>query len=87
MYIYCHLYSYIIHSCFRDLANKLWESSDLDFPAEQCSELVQELQFPVECIQVAVAEALATLLAQDRNQLKGILAELVDLYKSRLDVR
>ncbi|KAK9703077.1 HEAT repeat [Popillia japonica] len=69
-----------------DLANKLWESSDLDFPAEQCSELVQELQFPVECIQVAVAEALATLLAQDRNQLKGILAELVDLYKSRLDL-
>ncbi|KAI4470055.1 translational activator gcn1-related [Holotrichia oblita] len=70
----------------RDLANKLWESTDLDFPAEQCSELVQELQFPVECIQVAVAESLATLLAQDRNQLKGILTELIDLYKSRLDL-
>ncbi|KRT80352.1 Armadillo repeat containing protein [Oryctes borbonicus] len=70
----------------RALADKLWETVDLDFPAEHCSELVQELEYPVECIQIAVAEALAALLAENRDFLKGILTELVGLYKSRLDL-
>ncbi|GJQ71586.1 hypothetical protein Trydic_g11289 [Trypoxylus dichotomus] len=70
----------------RALADKLWETVDLDFPAEHCSELVQELEYPVECIQIAIAECLAALLAENRDLLKGVLTELVDLYKSRLDL-
>ncbi|XP_022916125.2 stalled ribosome sensor GCN1 [Onthophagus taurus] len=70
----------------RELAEKLWQEAYLDFPPCFCTQLIKDLEYPVECIQIAISEALAALLSEDREQLKCILTDLIKLYKDRLNL-
>lgn len=71
---------------FRELAVKLWSSADLDFPTTLCSELLIDIEHPVECIQAAAAQALAALLENNPGEVKPILDKLLQLYNERLVV-
>lgn len=45
-----------------------------------------DIEHPVECIQESAAEALATLIEDDRDQIKPIVDSLLSLYKERLEM-
>lgn len=76
-----------MNDCFlRKLADKLWENANLDFPFALADELLDNVEHPVECIQSATAEALASLLQNNSELVKPILDSLIKLYKDRLVV-
>lgn len=68
------------------MANKLWDNADLNFPANLCGELTDNVEHPVECIQSATAEALAALLNNNRSQVQPTLENLIKIYKDKLAV-
>lgn len=70
----------------RKLADKLWETANLNFPASLANELLEDVEHPVECIEIATAEALAVLLKNNKSEVKTILHNLIQLYKERLVV-
>lgn len=77
---------YIKWLYFRKLAKELWESANLDFPSSLCKELIEDVEHPVECIEIAASEALAALLENNKSEVKSILNNLIQLYKERLVV-
>lgn len=70
----------------RQLALALWKKANLDFPAKLCGELMSDVEHPVECIQVAAAQALASLLENNRGEVQSMLKKLLKLYNDRLAV-
>lgn len=70
----------------RELALALWKNADLEFPAELCSELLSDVEHPVECIQAAASQALASLLEKNRSEVQPVLDSLLQLYSDRLAV-
>lgn len=71
----------------RVLAEKLWNLGEMEFPASLSSELMSDIEHPVECVQAAAAKALAALLESDSNQVEDTLKQLIQLYRDRLKVR
>lgn len=70
----------------RELAQSLWKKANLDFPAELCRELLTDVEHPVECIQAAASQALASLLENNRGEVENVLKSLLQLYNDRLAV-
>lgn len=70
----------------KELALNLWSSAGLEFPPSLCSELLVDVEHPVECIQAAAAQALANLLETNPGDVKSILDRLLQLYNDRLEV-
>ncbi|KAF7282220.1 hypothetical protein GWI33_003020 [Rhynchophorus ferrugineus] len=68
----------------RVLAERLWSSASMDFPITFSTELLYDIEHPVECIQRSTAKALATLLKKDRNQVQSLMSLLLDLYSQRM---
>lgn len=70
----------------RDLAQQLWGQANLSFPTTLCKELLSDIEHPVECIQIAAAESLGSLLISQRELVKELLKDLLKLYNERLQV-
>lgn len=70
----------------RELAKTLWKQANLDFPADLCGELLGDVEHPVECIQAAAAQALASLLEDNKEEVQNVLKQLLKLYHDRLAV-
>lgn len=70
----------------RELAKTLWKNASLDFPADLCSDLLTDVEHPVECVQSAASQALASLLEENREEVQPMLDSLLQLYSDRLAV-
>lgn len=70
----------------RTLADKLWETANLSFPASFSGELLSDIEHPVECVQAAASQAMANLLESDPEQVEGTFKQLLELYNNRLQV-
>nr|CAI5870225.1 unnamed protein product [Callosobruchus analis] len=68
----------------RELANQLWEEANMTFPASLSTELMGDIEHPVESVQMAAAKALAALLETDKEQVDSTLKHLIQLYRNRL---
>lgn len=70
----------------RKLAKELWVAAKMEFPAKLTTELMPDIEHPVECVQTAAAKALAALLETDRAQVEPTIKTLLQLYSDRLKV-
>ncbi|XP_030761834.1 eIF-2-alpha kinase activator GCN1 isoform X2 [Sitophilus oryzae] len=68
----------------RDLAAKLWSTAGMTYPATLSTQLMADIEHPVECVQAAAAQALAALLKEDLAQVEPTLKSLLKLYSDRL---
>lgn len=68
----------------RILAENLWNTASMEFPATFSSELMGDIEHPVECVQTAAAQALAALLKTDPEQIHPTIKILLKLYSERL---
>lgn len=58
----------------------------MEFPATLSTELMGDIEHPVECVQTAAAKALAALLETDLEQVHPTIKSLLKLYSDRLKV-
>uniref|UniRef100_A0A1A8L3W7 GCN1 general control of amino-acid synthesis 1-like 1 n=2 Tax=Nothobranchius pienaari TaxID=704102 RepID=A0A1A8L3W7_9TELE len=68
----------------RALAEKLWESLDLELVSDLCSMLIGDITHHEEAIRSAAAEALSSAVSQYRDQSASVLGQLTDLYHQKL---
>lgn len=68
----------------RELAHTLWSEAGLNFPVDKCEILLADVEHPVECVQQAASQALATLLEDQPTMVDRVLKKLLSLYKERL---
>ena len=73
-------------SCFRELADKLWDVADMQLPIDLCEELLNDVIHPVDEIQQAGAQALAALLKEQTHLIDHVLEKLLAIYHERLAV-
>uniref|UniRef100_A0A1A7WWE1 GCN1 general control of amino-acid synthesis 1-like 1 n=1 Tax=Iconisemion striatum TaxID=60296 RepID=A0A1A7WWE1_9TELE len=68
----------------RALAEKLWESLDLELVSDLCSMLIGDITHHEEAIRSAAADALSSAVSQYREQSASVLGQLTDLYHQKL---
>uniref|UniRef100_UPI0037E8FE79 stalled ribosome sensor GCN1 n=1 Tax=Semicossyphus pulcher TaxID=241346 RepID=UPI0037E8FE79 len=68
----------------RALAEKLWESLDLELVPEICSLLIGDVTHHEEAVRSAAAEALSNAVSQYRDQSATVLGQLTELYHQKL---
>ncbi|XP_066249177.1 stalled ribosome sensor GCN1 [Euwallacea similis] len=68
----------------RQLAEHLWTDAKLEFPPALSTELMADVEHPVESVQSAAAKALAALLEADPDQVQPTIKSLLNLYTDRL---
>ncbi|KAM3611156.1 uncharacterized protein V6R79_014354 [Siganus canaliculatus] len=68
----------------RALAEKLWESLDLELVPELCPLLIGDITHHEEAVRSAGAEALSSAISQYRDQSATVLSQLTELYHQRL---
>ncbi|KAE8291635.1 eIF-2-alpha kinase activator GCN1 [Larimichthys crocea] len=68
----------------RALAEKLWESLDLELVPELCSLLIGDVTHHEEVVRSAGAEALSSAVSQYRDQSATVLGQLTELYHQKL---
>ncbi|KAL1494916.1 hypothetical protein ABEB36_010427 [Hypothenemus hampei] len=68
----------------RVLAEKLWQTAKLEFSPNLTSQLMTDVEHPVENVQTATAKALAALLEKDPGQVQPTIKSLIKLYSERL---
>ncbi|XP_076586806.1 stalled ribosome sensor GCN1 [Chaetodon auriga] len=68
----------------RALAEKLWESLDLELVPELCSLLIGDVTHHEEAVRSAGAEALSSAVSQYRDQSATVLGQLTELYHQKL---
>ncbi|XP_070759930.1 stalled ribosome sensor GCN1 [Enoplosus armatus] len=68
----------------RALAEKLWESLDLELVPELCSLLIGDVTHHEEAVRSAAAEALSSAVSQYRDQSATVLGQLTELYHQKL---
>uniref|UniRef100_A0A3Q3F6D5 GCN1 activator of EIF2AK4 n=1 Tax=Kryptolebias marmoratus TaxID=37003 RepID=A0A3Q3F6D5_KRYMA len=68
----------------RTLAERLWESLDLELVPELCSLLIGDITHHEEAIRSAAAEALSSAVSQYREQSATVLGQLTELYHQKL---
>uniref|UniRef100_A0A8C4NPU2 GCN1 activator of EIF2AK4 n=1 Tax=Dicentrarchus labrax TaxID=13489 RepID=A0A8C4NPU2_DICLA len=66
------------------LAEKLWESLDLELVPELCSLLIGDVTHHEEAVRSAAAEALSSAVSQYRDQSATVLGQLTELYHQKL---
>lgn len=67
----------------KELADKLWEKSELDVPIVMSDELLRDVIHSELCIQKAAAAALVSILREDDSLVDGILAQLLEIYNEK----
>ncbi|XP_072770375.1 stalled ribosome sensor GCN1-like [Nerophis lumbriciformis] len=68
----------------RILAEKLWESLDLELVPELCSLLISDITHHEEAVRSAAAEALSSAVSQYTDQSAPVLGQLTELYHQKL---
>ncbi|KAH1001345.1 eIF-2-alpha kinase activator GCN1-like isoform X2 [Dendroctonus ponderosae] len=68
----------------RILAEKLWIQARMEFPASLSTELMADIEHPIESVQTSAGKALAALLENDRDQVQPTINSLLKLYNDRL---
>ncbi|XP_072244658.1 stalled ribosome sensor GCN1 [Leuresthes tenuis] len=68
----------------RALAEKLWESLDLELVPELCPLLIGDITHHEEAIRSASAEALSSAVSEYTDQSASVLAQLTELYHQKL---
>lgn len=75
-----------VFQSFRVLAEKLWDVAGMKLPSSLCSELLTDVIHPVEEIQQAAAQAVASLLKDEPSLISGVLEQLLAIYHDKLAV-
>ncbi|XP_068166575.1 stalled ribosome sensor GCN1 [Antennarius striatus] len=68
----------------RALADKLWESLDLELVPELCSLLIEDITHHEEAVRSAAAEAQSKAISQYRDQSATVLNQLIEIYHQKL---
>ncbi|XP_024130877.1 eIF-2-alpha kinase activator GCN1 [Oryzias melastigma] len=68
----------------RALAEKLWQSLDLELVPELCPLLIGDITHHEEAIRSAAAEALSSAVSQYTDQSASVLGQLTELYHQKL---
>lgn len=67
----------------KELADQLWEKTQLDVPIVMSDELLKDVIHPELCIQKAAAAALVSIMREDDSLADGILAQLLEIYNEK----
>ncbi|XP_061586476.1 stalled ribosome sensor GCN1 [Cololabis saira] len=68
----------------RALAERLWESLDLELVSELCALLIGDITHHEEAIRSAAAEAMSSAVSQYTDQSATVLGQLTELYHQKL---